>query len=186
MTRKQKTLAWHFLSDDSRIGNTGELSPPDGEWLEESGPPIPNRRGLHASSSILDALQYAPGAVICRVELGGEIARGNDKLCATRRKILWRFDATEVLRAFARKCALDVAHLWGTPDDDWHYLHTGAAVSRASRASRVAADGAASAAAARSAERAEAWRTTQDAVQKKQNKRLTRMILAARRKESKK
>ena len=86
-------LAWHFLNADGALRD-GRVAPPDGEWLTHTGPLVPCQSGLHASESILDALWYAPGPIICRVELDGgrEGACANrcDKLVAARRRILWR------------------------------------------------------------------------------------------------
>jgi len=210
----KKTLAWHFLpGDGTKLENTGKPVPPDGEWLEESGPPVLCTWGLHASVDILDALKYASGSVICRVELGGEIVRGNDKLCATRRRILWRLDAAEVLRAFARKCALDVVRLWDAPEVVLRYLRTGdesirvearsaawsaavawSAASAETAAVVSAAEWASASASAASAAGSVEWATVAwsaasgavlsgAAVRDKQNRRLTRMILAAHKKE---
>jgi hypothetical protein len=61
--------------------------------------------GLHASVDILDALYYAPGPIICRVELGGRIERGIDKCVAERRRVLWWVDGEKLLWKFAYMCA---------------------------------------------------------------------------------
>jgi len=119
-------------------------------------------RGLHASLHPFDALQYAPGPILCRVEVGGNIVQGDDKLVATRRRIIRRVDATDLCRAFARRCALDVAHSWECPPVVREYLETGLEKLRAAAwaAARDAARAAARAAAldaARAAARAAAW-----------------------------
>jgi len=62
--------------------------------------------GLHASKRIIDALQYAPGPILHLVTLGGKVVHGDDKSVATERTYVASFDATEVLREFARKQAL--------------------------------------------------------------------------------
>jgi hypothetical protein len=105
--------AWHFVSDTLRDGRP---VPADGEVLVHEGPLKLCASGLHASKNILDALQYAPGSIICRVEVGGEIIHGDDKLVCSERTILWRASGEQVLRKFARMCALDVLHLWDAPD----------------------------------------------------------------------
>ena len=64
------------------------------------------QRGLHASKKIIDALSYAPYHMLYRVELGGEIIVGDDKVVATERTYLAMFNAQIVLREFARKQAL--------------------------------------------------------------------------------
>lgn len=81
--------------------------------------------GLHASLHPLDALQYAPGEILCRVEMGGDIVYGDDKLVATERTVIAMGDATEMLRKFSRLCALDVIHLWDAPQVVIDYLNTG-------------------------------------------------------------
>jgi len=68
---------------------------------------------------------YAPGPVVCRVECGGEVIRGDDKLVCTERKVLWIADASEVLFHFARLCALDVVDLWDASPDVKRFLRTG-------------------------------------------------------------
>ena len=88
-------------------------------------------RGLHASLHPFDALQYAPGETLCLVELDGEILRGDDKVCARKRKIIARFDATDLLRDQARKSALSVIHLWDAPAVVREYLETGDETKRA-------------------------------------------------------
>jgi hypothetical protein len=114
--------AWHFVSDTLRDGRP---VPADGEVLVHEGPLKLCASGLHASKNILDALHYAPGSTICRVEVCGEIIHGNDKLVASERTILWRVSGEQVLRKFARMCALDVMHLWDAPDIVVQYLKNG-------------------------------------------------------------
>ena len=98
--------------------------------------------------------------------MGGEIIEGEDKLVASRRRILWRMDGDVVLWAFARWCALQVIHLWDTPQVVIDYLRTGDEGLRA--VARVVAKGAARSAtrsatspiareAARDAARSAAW-----------------------------
>jgi len=60
--------------------------------------------GLHASIDPFDALKYAPGPVICRVELGGTILEQEDKCVASRRTVLWMRDIEKELRLFACWC----------------------------------------------------------------------------------
>jgi hypothetical protein len=115
-------IAYHFVADKLR---DGRAIPPDGEWLEHTGKIEMCRAGLHASLHVADALKYAPGATLCLVELGGEIQTGDDKLVASKRRIIARFDATEVLRKDARDSALSVIHLWGAPTVVKQYLETG-------------------------------------------------------------
>ena len=157
--------AWHFVNDTLR---DGQPVPADGETLVHDGKLRLCLSGLHASEDILDALGYAPGHTICRVQCGGVVERGDDKLVCSERTILWRVDGSELLLEFARWSALQVVHLWEPPDVVLNYLKTGdesiraasqaaalVASQAASRASRGAAR-AASRAAARAASRAAA------------------------------
>jgi hypothetical protein len=82
--------------------------------------------GLHGSESILDALSYAPGPVVWRVELSGEMDADNDKVAATSRTYLaGGIDISDTLREFARWCALQVIDLWDAPAVVREYLETG-------------------------------------------------------------
>jgi hypothetical protein len=110
------TLAWHFVGDTLRDGSP---VPPDGEWLVHDGPVECCRSGLHASERLIDALEYAPGATICRVECRGIEDRHNDKIAARERRILWRIDGGPILREFARRQALTVIHLWAAGAAAW-------------------------------------------------------------------
>ncbi len=148
-------LAWHF------VGNTlrgGRPVPADGELLTEKKA-ILCAIGLHASVDAFDALQYAPGNILCRVKLGGKIVHGDAQVVATERTIVARIDATELMRSFARKQALKVKHLWDMPAVVEQYLLTGdeslrAAANASAYASADAAEAAAYAAAHASADAA--------------------------------
>jgi hypothetical protein len=107
------------------------------------------------------------------VDIDGDIVKQSNKLCATKRRIVARFDATDLLRADARASALSVIHLWKAPDVVKRYLETGdesikvkartaayaaayayAAGDAASAAAAAASDGAAAAYAAAAADAA--------------------------------
>ena len=97
--------AWHFLCEDRRTQHTGELVEA-GTVLRASAKPLRLcAYGLHASEKALDALHFAPGPVVCRVELSGDILRGTDKVCASERKVLSVDTADPVLHEFACWCA---------------------------------------------------------------------------------
>jgi pyruvate/2-oxoglutarate dehydrogenase complex dihydrolipoamide acyltransferase (E2) component len=167
--------AWHFVGDTLRDGRP---VPADGEVLKYGDRLELCASGLHASKNILDALRYAPGSTICRVEVGGEIIYGDDKLVCHERTILWRVSGENILRKFARMCARDVLHLWDAPEIVAQYLHTGdesiseaaraaawdAAWATATAAPAAAAPAAAAAAAtAAAAGRDAAWTVARDA-----------------------
>jgi len=98
-------LAWYFLPDDRKLRYAPYTPVEPGQVLRVEGPLELCRRGLHASIRPLDALRYAPGSIVCRVEMGGDIIHGDDKLCASERKTLWVADATRTLHEFACWCA---------------------------------------------------------------------------------
>ncbi len=103
---REKTLAWHWLAEDRRLQfNTREVVQV-GQTLKVDPPITLCLRGLHASVRALEALGYAPGPIVCRVEMGGEMVYSDDKLCATERTVLWMANATKTLHEFACWCAM--------------------------------------------------------------------------------
>jgi len=113
--------AWHFVGDRLRDGRP---VPKDGVTLKHDGEIELCESGLHASKRLIDALQYAPASTLCRVECGGEIIHGDDKLVCTERTILWRVDGNAFLRRAACMFALEVKHLWNMPEIVERYLTT--------------------------------------------------------------
>jgi len=137
VTTPQRITGYHFTGDRLRDGRP---IPAIGEWLEHDGPIVPCERGLHASEHPMDALTYAPGPMLHRVELEGDlVAHGDppDKWAGRRRRILASVDATDLLWRFARWCALQVIDLWAAPAVVREYLETGDDSNRA--AARAAA-----------------------------------------------
>ena len=164
--------AWYFSENPPRLRYGDGRKIKAGITHKVKCEPVLCEAGLHGSVRPIDALEYAPGPYIWRVELGGQIVRGDDKAVATKRTYLWGYDATETLGKFARLCALDVIHLWNAPDIVVRYLKTGdeslwAAAWTAARAARAAARDAAWTAA----------RAARAAARDAKNKRLTRMLL---------
>ncbi len=152
--------AWHFVGDRLRDGRP---VPADGEWLEHKGPLVMCESGLHFSREPFDALQYAPGNVLCLVEVGGEIVetKGDNKGICTRRKIVVRMDAEELLCYFSRMQALSVIHMnedLCNSEAVCDYLMTGdESLRAAARAAALDAARDAARAAAWDAARAAAW-----------------------------
>jgi len=96
---------WHFLKEDRRLQYPPYTLVEPGQTLYVKPPIKLCTRGLHASKRAIDALSYAPGPVVCRVRLSGEIIEDGDKAVATERTCLWMADATTVLYEFACWCA---------------------------------------------------------------------------------
>ena len=117
-----KIVAWHFTGKTLRYGSP---TPPIGHTLKMDGEIILCERGFHASLHPFDALLYAPGQFLHKVEMGGNILHQNDKLVASERTILQSIDATELLCKASRLYALDVIHLWNAPKVVQDFLKTG-------------------------------------------------------------
>jgi hypothetical protein len=81
---------WHFAADKLRDGRP---LPPKGTRLEHAGECVPCQSGLHFSQRAIDALQYAQGPFVARVE-GPDDAlphgKPEDKRCGS-----WRVNLTE-------------------------------------------------------------------------------------------
>jgi hypothetical protein len=128
VTPQQPILAWHFGGthlgyDDGRrivIGRRQRFRP-----TKTDRSLAMCECGMHASRRILDALAGARGDIIYRVEVSGQILEEPDKLCAEYRKPLWRINGRELLRRFARLCALDVVGNWQAPEVVLRWLKTG-------------------------------------------------------------
>ena len=103
-------LGWHFLPADRRLRGSREVVEA-GRTYRAEGPLVMCRNGMHASTRALDALSYAPGPVVSRVELLGERLDASDKSCARERPVLWIADAATVLHEFACAVAMDALHL---------------------------------------------------------------------------
>jgi hypothetical protein len=117
---------WYFSRKDKKLRHDDNRTIRLGRTHKVECEPILCQQGLHASKNILDALNYAPGTVIWQVELGGKIVHGDDKSVGTERTyVAGGFDIEDILREFARKCALDVIHLWDAPHVVIKYLKTG-------------------------------------------------------------
>ena len=97
--------AWHFLCSDGKLQFKPHRKVKAGQTLLAKGKLSMCKNGLHASKNILDALRYAPGPIICRVELSGEILHDSDKMCARKRTCLELMDGTQILHLFACWCA---------------------------------------------------------------------------------
>lgn len=181
---------WHFAAMDG----AGRPVMRDGTLIEigkrYSVPEaVMCETGFHGSVRAIDALRYAPGEWVSKREILVE-QRGRDKVVGTECVHIVGADATEVLRKFARMCALDVAHLWDAPEVVIRYLKTGEESIRADAWKNIHPPEAELR--AHDAEWAAAWATTEagawntarsaalaaavDTEWAKQNRRLVRML----------
>jgi len=136
-------IAWHFTGDTLRDGSP---IPVIGHTLVFSGEIEMCHSGYHWSRTPWQALEFAPGNLLHKVQVGGKVIEDTNKGVSSERTILATIDATQLLRRFAADQALSVAHLWLMPDVVREYL-TGLDESKRDAAM----------AAARAAARAAAW-----------------------------
>lgn len=125
---EQQTLAWHFVNSDKKMRyDRSEVIIKAGKTYSISDDHAPKlcKYGMHGSVRAIDALQYSPGPMVCRVEISGDVIFGDDKLVGRNRKVLWIADASKALSDFARWCALQVIDLWEAPTVTRQFLETG-------------------------------------------------------------
>ena len=118
--------AWHFcatragrpvLRDGSPALGVGETETYDGALgLRTSG--------LHACPRAIDALTYAPGLWVRRVECDDVLA-GVERIVCRRRTVLADADAMLVVADWMRWCALRVVDIWDCPEVVREWLKTG-------------------------------------------------------------
>ena len=163
-----------------------------GRTHKVGGEIVPCYRGLHASPTPLDALNYACGGTLWEVEIPETaIPHGNpvDKYVSHTRKYIRRADISEGLFwQFASQCALDVIHLWDPPAIVKEYLadeaqgidrsDIRAAAWDAARAAATTAATAAAAARAAAGDAAAATTAAGDAAREKMSSRFSKMVMA--------
>ncbi len=171
-------LAWHFLSEDRRTAHDEEIAVVAGQTLKMRPPVQLCSRGYHASVRAIDALQFAPGPIVCRVKLHGTVVLDTDKAVATRRTCLWIADATRTLHEFALWCAEQALEQqkaigFNPHEDSWKALQV-----KRLWLDDEATDDELSAArsAARSAAWSAAWSAARSAARSAQNEQLERML----------
>src|SRR5678809_163750 len=96
-------LAWHWTNGNKL--RDGSPLPRKRRWLRYDGPVEMCRSGLHASESLLDALDYSPGLTLHRVKMREVVERESDKLVARERLILKSADMTDVVVKWTQECA---------------------------------------------------------------------------------
>jgi hypothetical protein len=109
-------IGWYFLREDRCLRYGDGRNVEVGKTYKAKGKLKFCENGMHASANILDALQYAYGPVICRVELIGKIIHDRDKSVARGCKVISIINATRILHEFACLCAEDALTLVENPD----------------------------------------------------------------------
>ena len=101
--------AWHFLPVDKKLRYGDEREVKVGETLGIPNriPPKLCRYGMHASVKLFDALQYAPGPILCRVLVTGKTTVGRDKIAGLSRTCTEMY--TDLSPVFLRWVCLMVA-----------------------------------------------------------------------------
>jgi hypothetical protein len=197
-------LAWHFINERRTLNpnyGVGDMAVEPGYIYSIADHETPTlcECGMHGSRRAIDALQFAPGPIICRVRIWGDVHEDKDKLVGRHREVLWMADATEALHRMSvwavrhtplpdgRKVwdlltderssrAVEVKELW--IDGKATVVELAAARDAAWAAARDAAWDAAWAAAARDAAWAAARDAAWDAAWAAQNTELERLLVA--------
>ncbi len=106
-------LAYHFLKDDMTAGHGNEPA-----WAESEertlGEDVALRiceTGYHSSPTPFDALRYAPGSVLCLVEIGDPADSQPDKYVSRSRKLIRAVRIDRQLREFACDVAEEALNL---------------------------------------------------------------------------
>jgi hypothetical protein len=109
-------LGWHFLNNDRRLGYGDGRLVEAGQTYSCEGKLVLCSNGMHGSRKLIDALQFAPGNVLCRIDLQGEIIHDDNKSVARYRKVLWIKDIEHILHEFACREAEDALAIIKNPD----------------------------------------------------------------------
>jgi hypothetical protein len=164
-------LGWHFLADDRRMQYGDRSLVEVGKTYKVVGQLKRCENGMHGSKRIIDALQYAPGSICCKVELVGEIIEDTDKVVARARRVIAMVDASGVLHEFACLCAEKALKLIKGPIDP--RLPAAIMAKRAWLSGKISTK---ELAAAMAAARDAAWAAAMAAARAEQNDILTRLI----------
>ena len=95
--KAKRWTGWHWLHESGLLQYGDGRKVVVGKWMTANAPPEMCNSGMHGSLRAIDALEYAPGPVVCRVELSDDVRTEGNKSVASKRKVLWMADATRVL-----------------------------------------------------------------------------------------
>jgi len=101
----ERMHGYHFVREDRKLRDGQKPRVGKVYRLPPGAKPVLRKQGYHASADVLDALSYAPGPILCCVELRGTIVHGTNKAVATECKVLSARDVTRELYEFALWCA---------------------------------------------------------------------------------
>ena len=112
--------AYHFLKSDMTTGS-GRVRKPwvVGQTRRHGGPVELCYSGFHSSPTPADALDYAPGPILCVVDVSKPVEADDDKQVSRRRTLLQAVDATDAIHRVACDIAEDVLPIYERthPDD---------------------------------------------------------------------
>ena len=97
--------AWHFLTEDRILKHGDGRIVKVGKTYECEGHIILCKNGMHGSVKVTDALKYAPGPILCRVEIEECLKKGGDKIAGRKRTALAIENVSKILHLFAIDCA---------------------------------------------------------------------------------
>ena len=104
MKEAKKVLAWHFTNGMKlRDGQPLKV----GKTYKYEGKLEMCAKGYHASVDIRDALSYAQGFQVSRVECSGDMEKQSDKLVCRNRKVIWTIDAKAIILKWSIRVATD-------------------------------------------------------------------------------
>jgi len=127
MKQERIIKAWHFCKPDRRLGfGDGRVVRSGRTYSVSKDRQLGLRQyGLHASSGVLDALNYAPSSILCRVELIGDVVSCDDLMVAYRRRVISMANIDYILHEFACRCAERALKTDGITDERcWNAITT--------------------------------------------------------------
>src|SRR3990172_6465230 len=175
--------AWYFARANNRLAYGDNRAIILGKSHTIKDTPKLCNVGLHGSVKLLDALYYANSSLLYLVDITGKLDIGTDKICGKQRKYIAHIDATDILRAFARKQALINVELIKpyTTAENYSlildYLNTGNEILLEAAGAAGAAGVAGAAAAGVAWEAGEAGAAAREAAMAAANDMLTSMIM---------
>ena len=118
----KKIKGWHFCGGwKLRDGQKLVI----GKTYHVEGELVMCQLGLHLSERIIDALKYAPGSVICRVEGWGDVQHGGNKVLCRYRTVISAIDGERILHLAACKWAADALKVAKVTDERcWNAIRT--------------------------------------------------------------